>query len=44
MTGIHSVRVADCSVADTLTKVVLFASPEIAETVLAGFDAQAYVI
>jgi FAD:protein FMN transferase len=39
-----SVRAAHCSSADALTKVVLFAPPEIAETVLASFDAQAYVI
>jgi thiamine biosynthesis lipoprotein len=39
-----SVRAADCIVADALTKVVLFAPSEVAETVLAGFDAKAYVI
>lgn len=39
-----SVRAADCMVADALTKVVLFAPSEIAQTVLARFDAQAYVI
>ena len=39
-----SVRAADCSIADALTKVVLFAPREIAEAVLANFDAQAYVI
>jgi FAD:protein FMN transferase len=39
-----SVRATDCMVADALTKVVLFAPSEIAETTLASFDAQAYVI
>jgi hypothetical protein len=39
-----SVRAAHCIIADALTKVVLFAPSEIAEAVLASFDAQAYVI
>ncbi len=38
-----SVRAADCMSADALTKVVLFAAPELAERVLAAYDAQAYV-
>jgi thiamine biosynthesis lipoprotein len=44
--GVHSVsvRAAACMVADALTKVVLFAPSEIAQSVLATFDAQAYVI
>jgi hypothetical protein len=44
--GSHSVsvRAAHCIIADALTKVVLFAPSEIAEAVLASFDAQAYVI
>jgi len=39
-----SVRAADCMIADALTKVVMFAPDNTAETMLAGFDAQAYVI
>ena len=38
-----SVRAADCISADALTKVVLFAAPEMAERVLAAYEAQAYV-
>ena len=38
-----SVRAADCMSADALTKVVLFAAPEMVERVLAAYDAQAYV-
>jgi thiamine biosynthesis lipoprotein len=39
-----SVRAGDCMTADALTKVVLFAPPAIAETVLDEFNAEAYVI
>ena len=39
-----SVRAENCMTADALTKVVLFAPPAIAETVLDEFDAEAYVI
>ncbi len=39
-----SVRAENCMTADALTKVVLFAPPAIAETVLDQFDAVAYVI
>ena len=39
-----SVCAANCMVADALTKVVLFAPNEIAQTVLTSFDAQAYLI
>ena len=44
--GAHSVsvRAPRCMIADALTKVILFAPKETAETVLARFDAQAYVI
>jgi thiamine biosynthesis lipoprotein len=38
-----SVRAPDCLHADALTKVVLFAAPEVAEQTLAHYDAQAYV-
>jgi FAD:protein FMN transferase len=38
-----SVRAADCMSADALTKVVLFAVPEVAGRVLQACDAQAYV-
>lgn len=38
-----SVRAGDCMSADALTKLVLFAAPELAERVLAAYDAQAYV-
>ncbi len=38
-----SVRAPDCLHADALTKVVLFAAPELAERVLAHYGAQAYV-
>jgi thiamine biosynthesis lipoprotein len=38
-----SVRAADCLSADALTKVVLFASPQLAEKVLAECDAEAFV-
>lgn len=38
-----SVRAPDCLHADALTKVVLFAAPELAEQVLAHYGAQAYV-
>jgi len=38
-----SVRAADCMSADALTKVVLFAPPELAERVLATCGAQAFV-
>ncbi|MDB5977562.1 MAG: FAD:protein transferase [Nevskia sp.] len=38
-----SVRAADCMRADALTKVVLFAAPEVADRVLEACDAQAYV-
>ena len=38
-----SVRAADCISADALTKLVLFAAPEVAERVLAVYGAQAYV-
>ncbi len=38
-----SVRAADCLHADGLTKVVLFAAPELAERVLAHYGAQAYI-
>jgi thiamine biosynthesis lipoprotein len=41
--GSVSVRAADCMTADALTKVVMFASPALAEQVLASCDAQAYV-
>ncbi len=39
-----SVRAENCMTADALTKVVLFAPPAIAETVLDEFNAEAYVI
>jgi thiamine biosynthesis lipoprotein len=39
-----SVRAENCMTADALTKVVLFAPPAIAETVLNEFNAEAYVI
>ncbi|MFI4979686.1 MAG: FAD:protein FMN transferase, partial [Nevskiales bacterium] len=39
-----SVRAADCMSADALTKVVLFAAPEVADRVLEACDAQAYVL
>jgi thiamine biosynthesis lipoprotein len=38
-----SVRAADCLHADALTKVVLFAAPEVAERVLAAHGAHAYM-
>jgi thiamine biosynthesis lipoprotein len=38
-----SVRAADCLSADALTKVVLFAPPDLAERVLAAYGAQALV-
>ena len=38
-----SVRAKDCISADALTKVVLFAAPDVAEKVLAAYGAQAYV-
>ncbi len=38
-----SVRAADCMSADALTKLVLFAAPELAQRVLTAYDAQAYV-
>jgi thiamine biosynthesis lipoprotein len=41
--GSVSVRAADCMSADALTKVVLFASPELAERALASCGAQASV-
>ncbi len=41
--GSFSVRAADCMSADALTKVVLFAKPEVAEQALAECGAQAYV-
>ncbi len=37
------VRAADCMSADALTKVVLFAAPDVTERVLATYGAQAYV-
>jgi thiamine biosynthesis lipoprotein len=39
-----SVRATDCMTADALTKVVLFAPPALAESVLAACDAQAFVV
>ena len=39
-----SVRAADCMTADALTKVVMFAAPAVAETALAEYAAEAYVI
>ncbi len=41
--GSVSVRAPDCLSADALTKVVLFAAPEVAERALAACDAQAFV-
>jgi FAD:protein FMN transferase len=41
--GSVSVRAADCMSADALTKVVLFATPEVAERTLAACGAQAFV-
>ena len=38
-----SVRAADCMSADALTKLVLFAAPDVTERVLAAYGAQAYV-
>ena len=38
-----SVRAADCISADALTKVVLFAAPDLAERVLAAYGAVAYL-
>ena len=42
--GSISVRAAQCMDADALTKVVLFAPPPLAETVLAKFDAVAFAM
>lgn len=39
-----SVRAPDCMTADALTKVVLFAPPALAESVMAACDAQAFVV
>jgi len=41
--GSVSVRAADCMSADALTKVVLFAPPQLAERALAACAAQAYI-
>lgn len=41
--GSVSVRAADCLSADALTKVVLFASPQVAKHALAECDAEAFV-
>lgn len=43
-TGSVSVRAADCMSADVLTKVVLFATPELADGILAACRAQAFVL
>jgi thiamine biosynthesis lipoprotein len=42
--GSVSVRASDCLSADALTKVVLFASPRVAERILAEYDAEAIVL